>query len=433
MAEVFPRDVLVRIGGKTLARYGTPLWRRRPADKGGEENKESFSRADAQTCATFIDRSGILRVAQAGRLRQQWYDLDGDGTYETPVLLTEPSGVQAFTFARQLDNAAWTRSNLFTVTPNVGTAPDGTLTADKIVESAANAEHFLQRPTGAVTDNTLQSWSAFAAASTRTWVFLRTLDKANVVRRSWFNTATGLWGTIDGGHTVRSWKLANGYRIACNFNASAGATAPSVGLGLATGDGVSAYLGDGASGVFGWGLQFEVDRVFPTSFVYSDAAVTRAADVLAANAYFGPQATGLTIYSKFLEAGNHLLGVGQPRVWWLGKTDLSAPFLGLQNNGGYSLRWNPGSGLVSALVAVGPVPGDTVEGIDTLQGQTITRTQSINGGAAVVGGPSVATGAIPAAFSAPTLSILLSGMTVELVDLIIARGIRTLADMQAVP
>jgi hypothetical protein len=70
MSEVFTRDILLRVGGRTLARYGTPVWRRTPIARGGEENKEIFTRATVKR--PFRDRDGFGRKAAAGNLAIDW-------------------------------------------------------------------------------------------------------------------------------------------------------------------------------------------------------------------------------------------------------------------------------------------------------------------------------------------------------------------------
>jgi hypothetical protein len=86
MAEVSPRDVLLRVGGRTLARYGTLTQRLAPEARGGEEGKETFTRASVKR---YRDRSGIGRKAAADVPALEWVDLDGDGVLDTPGILLE--------------------------------------------------------------------------------------------------------------------------------------------------------------------------------------------------------------------------------------------------------------------------------------------------------------------------------------------------------
>lgn len=48
------------------------------------------------------------------------------------------------TYSEQFDNAAWSKSNV-SVTANGATAPNGTLTADKLVENSANSYHLIEQ------------------------------------------------------------------------------------------------------------------------------------------------------------------------------------------------------------------------------------------------------------------------------------------------
>lgn len=58
------------------------------------------------------------------------------------LIQNTPQSVNLLTFTQQFDNAAWTRSNV-TATANVVTAPDGTLTADKLeVATTAGAQMY---------------------------------------------------------------------------------------------------------------------------------------------------------------------------------------------------------------------------------------------------------------------------------------------------
>ncbi len=67
MAEVQPRDILLRVGGRTLQRYGVLAVA--GAGRSAVEVVETFTRPDASRCATYIDRDGILRTAAANILR----------------------------------------------------------------------------------------------------------------------------------------------------------------------------------------------------------------------------------------------------------------------------------------------------------------------------------------------------------------------------
>lgn len=63
------------------------------------------------------------------------------------LIQNTPQSVNLLTFTQQFDNAAWTRSNV-TATANVVTAPDGTLTADKLEVTTTAGAQLYQALTG---------------------------------------------------------------------------------------------------------------------------------------------------------------------------------------------------------------------------------------------------------------------------------------------
>jgi len=211
-----------------------------------------------------------------------------------PVLMTAASGVPRFehnpitgeslgleieeqrtnllTYSEQFDNAAWTKSNA-TVTANATTAPDGTLTADKLVENTATGAHYAyQTPTLAATSYTL---SAYLKAGERNWSLLNCF--AGTQFYAYFNLATGTIGLTSAGVVASLNSVGNGwYRCAIQFTPSAGAS--DLGIRSASSDGGSNYTGNGFSGIYIWGAQLEAGA-FATSYIPTTTAqVTRAAD-----------------------------------------------------------------------------------------------------------------------------------------------------------
>jgi hypothetical protein len=72
------------------------------------------------------------------------------------------------TYSEQFDNAAWTKQNGFSITPNTAIAPDGTLTADTASRINLNLEYLYQN-TNASGTYTLSCW---VRASTGTTTFI---------------------------------------------------------------------------------------------------------------------------------------------------------------------------------------------------------------------------------------------------------------------
>ena len=106
--------------------------------------------------------------------------------------------------------------------------------------------------------------------------------------------------------TIR--ELDNGwFRCTIVADSGNGGTTPRVRLRLGAGGENTSYTGDGSSGLFLWGLQFEVDSPFASSYMPAGAGLaTRGADTFAGPFPHPPQE--MTAYVKVLESGTHQTG-----------------------------------------------------------------------------------------------------------------------------
>jgi hypothetical protein len=193
-----------------------------------------------------------------------------DGTLKG--LLIEEQRTNLVLRSEEFDNAAWTKASV-SVTANAEIAPDGTVTADKLVEVAGT-------PAG---NGVIQSFSVTGNHTASVWV--KSSGESRFLRfqlgtsENWFNPDTGLWGTTEpgtSGHSVLG--PVNGwYKISCVYN---GDSAPDFFvLGVSDADGVASYTQDGTSGIYLWGAQLEAGS-FPTSYIpTSGATATRSADI----------------------------------------------------------------------------------------------------------------------------------------------------------
>ena len=160
------------------------------------------------------------------------------------------------TNSEQFDNAAWTKSNS-TVTANAAVAPDGTSTADKLVEAATTSSHYvLQAPTVTATTHV---FSVYAKAGERSFVSLG-FDGLNV----WFNLTTGAVGTIEAGLTAAIVSVGDGwYRCSAIRTVTVAGSKSSV-IYSASADNALSYTGNGTSGIFIWGAQLELGSAATT-------------------------------------------------------------------------------------------------------------------------------------------------------------------------
>lgn len=163
-------------------------------------------------------------------------------------------------FSDQLDNAVWTKTRC-SVTANSTTAPDGSSTADSIIEdSSVTVSHFLQ--TSATTKvAAAQDWCMCGhfKANTRSQVFLQVAQAGTNFASVGVNLTDGsLAGSVSAVGTVTNARafivnMGNGWWfIALIANVPAAITTTNVGLALLASGGSTGYTGNGTSGIFAW-------------------------------------------------------------------------------------------------------------------------------------------------------------------------------------
>jgi hypothetical protein len=146
-----------------------------------------------------------------------------------------------------------------TVDADVAVAPDGTMTADKIVENTTTGFH-RHRKGFVATVGATQAHSVYAKAAGRNWMNM-SLSSGNSV---YFNIANGTIGSILGPITGSIIPVGNSwYRCTVAGNVQVNTTSDIL---LSSADGVVSYTGDGTSGVFLWGRKLEFGPVSTTYF-----------------------------------------------------------------------------------------------------------------------------------------------------------------------
>lgn len=201
--------------------------------------------------------------------------------HSTKGLLSEASSTNLMFPSEAFDDALWVKSAA-TVTADATTAPDGTVSAEKVLDTAASAVHFVRRDFASVpADNSPAVCSVYAKAAERSWSVIELVKKSGATEFKFFNLSTCAVGT-NGTATGAVGALSNGW---CRIHASVssvgtGATTPRCHYYVANADAASAsYLGDGASGIFLWGAQSEALATSTSYIRTTSASVTRNADV----------------------------------------------------------------------------------------------------------------------------------------------------------
>jgi hypothetical protein len=201
-------------------------------------------------------------------------------TGESLGLLIEEQRTNLLTYSAEFDNAAW-GFLAASVTANTIISPEGTLTADSLVESTAASSHYLQGPFASVTNGTSYTASIFAKRNGRSLQIV--FNSVGFGLNAWvnFDLVNGAVGTVGSATTASIQDVGNGW-YRCRATAPATATTSSSFIVAAITSSTSAraesYTGDGYSGIYIWGAQLEAGA-FPTSYIPTTTAqVTRSAD-----------------------------------------------------------------------------------------------------------------------------------------------------------
>jgi hypothetical protein len=185
-------------------------------------------------------------------------DSTGKITYAPANLL-----LQSQTF----DNVAWIKGNT-TVTANAAVAPDGTSTADKLVENTANSTHSVTQ-TVVVVPSSSYMFTAYLKAGEETTATLAL--SVSPFPRVKFNLATGVIVSSQGGGTGTISDAGNGwYRCSLLFTPSG----TDGNMLIAIRDIDNNFTGDGTSGIFIWGAQLEpvTYQTTPSTYVATTSA-----------------------------------------------------------------------------------------------------------------------------------------------------------------
>ena len=236
----------------------------------------TFTRAST---ATRTNSKGLIETVASGAPRIDYDAVTG----VCKGLLIEESRVNLLTYSEQLDNAAWVK-NQVTLTANSVTAPDGTITADKMIENAVNQAFYVTGSVTSMTTSTIYTGSVYAKAAERS-VLQLTYQGATHGSTYYanFNLSSGVVGSSGGSGVSSTITSVGGGWYRCSISAPATLTASGglvVGVVPSTASvRLDTYTGDGTSGLFIWGAQLEVGA-FATSYIPTVASqVTRAADV----------------------------------------------------------------------------------------------------------------------------------------------------------
>ncbi len=231
--------------------------------------------------ATYVGADGLIKTAAIDEPR---IEFNPDGSYKG--LLVEPQRTNLLLRSEEFDDGAWPKSGA-TITANVATAPNGTMTADKIVENTASSAHNINSPNVNVTSGASYTASIFAKESERRFIFLALSYSAFTSGNGvCFDLQTGTivatgTGSLNAG-TITN--FGNGwYRCTITLIATSTLLAnalPAVFIANVATSSIPSYTGDGTSGVLLWGAQAEEASTASSYIPTVASTVTRVADVV---------------------------------------------------------------------------------------------------------------------------------------------------------
>ena len=165
-------------------------------------------------------------------------------------------GYNLFTYSEDFTIATpvWNKYQS-SITANVETAPDGTLTGDKLVEGAVSNFHYLGRTNYPITNGAIYNISVFLKQAERTKIaFSSAISGTNLGCRVDLTNGTISDNTFTNTPVVTA--EANGwYRVSVTITSGTTSAAPVIRLFPLNALNEINYLGDGTSGFYVWGAQ----------------------------------------------------------------------------------------------------------------------------------------------------------------------------------
>lgn len=244
----------------------------------------------------------VLKTASSNQPR---FDFDPI-TFESKGLLIEDQRTNLLWGSADLGSAYWNLTSNMTVFSNAAVAPDGTLTAEKLVAGTGSSQHYSYQAAGV--GNAAYTFSSYCKAGEYNYINLDMSDNIVGDASAVFNLANGtvysttfnpIWANGSASITpagngwyrcsITATRTASGSGVYCYYYACN--NTPS-----------TTFTGNGFNGVYAWGAQLEAGS-FPTSYIpTTGAGATRAADsVSISNAVFMPiyNNNSGTFYAEF--------------------------------------------------------------------------------------------------------------------------------------
>jgi hypothetical protein len=211
----------------------------------------SYGDSDAQA---FIAATGLTGTTEVNAVNNLVANLKSYGLWSKMKAIYPfvSDTYNLLSYTSDYANAYWTKNSI-TLTQNVGTAPDGTNTANKITETAVSSGHWL-KTASTLTAGLTYTVSGYFKAAERQYAVL--IDDDAGVHTAFFNLSTGTLVSQSGYTSTSITSVGNGW-YRCSATRNAATVVSNYYWATSSNGSTYNYLGDGTSGIFTWGFQFE--------------------------------------------------------------------------------------------------------------------------------------------------------------------------------
>lgn len=203
--------------------------------------------------------------------------LDYSRGTEEPELLIERASTNLALQSATFDNANWQKVNTLIVA-NAIQSPDNNFNADKVNETSANGNHYVQYNSVTKAINDITTYSVYLKAAERTNISLHLNENNLAFPFCNFNLQTATIGSSSGVTNPTIINVGDGW-YRCSFSrttVNVGGT--SVSIFSTIGDELISYIGTSGFGFYAWGVQSEIGANITSYIPTTTVAVTRNAE-----------------------------------------------------------------------------------------------------------------------------------------------------------